>query len=255
MSHRSARRLKHVALAAGLLAAAGCATAKTSNTGRTAMEQLLISNAVDQSLNRVDFQPLSGHAVFLDVTYLECVDKNYVIAATRDRVLQTGAKVVAAAADAEIVLEIRSGGVGTDQTESYVGIPGISLPGPVPVSTPEVKFWSRSQQTATAKLGLVALDSKSRQVVGHGGTAMARSDDSKTYVFGVGPFQNGSVRSEVARGLNRPPAVNPTLPQSVAFGGSPKTEPARLRLAGSNDADGGSVQHPAGDVPTAPAAE
>jgi len=38
-----------------LAALAGCTTAQTSNTARTATEQLLLSTAVDQSLDKIDF--------------------------------------------------------------------------------------------------------------------------------------------------------------------------------------------------------
>jgi len=198
------------------------------------MEQMLISNAVDQSLDKVDFRPLAGHSVFLDVQYLECTDKTYVIAATRDRVLQAGAQLAAKAEDADVVVEIRSGAVGTDQTESYVGIPEIAVPGPFPLAIPQIKLWSRSTQTGTAKLGLVAFEAGSRTVLGHGGDALARSDDTNTYVFGMGPFQSGSVRAEVRDGLDRPARM--VVPNHVAFTPRPGTgEPNRLQLAGSGD--------------------
>ncbi|MDQ3330854.1 MAG: hypothetical protein M3552_09400, partial [Planctomycetota bacterium] len=138
----------------------GCASTKTSNTGRTAMEQMLISNAVDQSLNRIDFQPLESRAVFLDTTYLDCVDKNYIVASSRNRILQAGGKLVAKPEDAEVVVELRTGAVGTDQSETYIGIPELSLPGPLPIAIPQVKLWSKSTQTGTAKIGVVAFDSK-----------------------------------------------------------------------------------------------
>ena len=52
---------------AGLaVAITGCTNTSTSNTARTAKEQLLLSNAVDQSLDKVDFTPLYGQKVFVD---------------------------------------------------------------------------------------------------------------------------------------------------------------------------------------------
>lgn len=214
-------------------AIAGCASTKTSNTSRTAMEQLLISNAVDQSLNRVDFQPLAGRSVFLDTSYVDCVDKNYIIASSRDRILQADAKLVGKAEDAEVIVEVRTGAVGTDQSETYVGVPELALPGPIPVAIPQLKLWSKSTQTGTAKIGLVAYEAKSRQMLGRGGTTLARSDDSNTFFFGMGPYQSGSVRSEVSRQLGRP-EWHP-IPEAIAFGPLKTGEPARLRLAASDD--------------------
>ena len=75
----------------------GCTSSVTSNTARTAKEQMLLSNAVDQSLNKVDFTPLYGQNVFVDDKYLECVDKAYVVGSIRHRVMRSGGRLVAAA--------------------------------------------------------------------------------------------------------------------------------------------------------------
>ena len=53
-------------IAALLVFSLGCTTAQTSNTARTATEQLLISNAIDQSLS--EMQPLFGAAQRADET-------------------------------------------------------------------------------------------------------------------------------------------------------------------------------------------
>ena len=58
------------------LSFSGCATMKESDTSRTGLEQLLISNAVDQSLSKIDFSPVAGAKVNLKTDLLECVDKN-----------------------------------------------------------------------------------------------------------------------------------------------------------------------------------
>ena len=76
-----------------LLAAAahtGCTSANSSNTARTAKEQLLISNSVDQALAQVDFRPFRAETVFLEDKYLDCVDKNYIVASLRHRLLRDG---------------------------------------------------------------------------------------------------------------------------------------------------------------------
>jgi hypothetical protein len=194
----------------------GCASMKTSNTARTGMEQLLISNAVDQSLDSVDFTSFRGSAVYLEEKYLDCVDKAYVLASLRHRLLREHARIVTKPDEADVVLEIRSGGVGTDNAESFVGIPEIVLPGML--TLPEVRFITRSRQRGTAKLGLVAYDAKSMHVLGEGGVSLAQSDDSKTYVLGMGPWQNGSVRSELEEGVSATASYQGAdLPMHVAF--------------------------------------
>jgi hypothetical protein len=185
-----------VFLMSGLFAgSAGCTTNKRTDTARTAVEQLLISNAVDQSFDKVDFEPFRGRAIHIEEKYMDGVDKNYVLGSLRHRVLQSGGRLVAKADEADVVLEIRSGAIGTDNTESFVGIPEIVLPGML--TLPEIRLLTRTHQSGTAKIGLVAYEAKTGNVLGDGGAALARSDDSNWFIMGIGPHQSGSVRQEI----------------------------------------------------------
>lgn len=219
---------------------AGCASTKTSNTARTAQEQLLISNSVDQALNKVDFSAFNGSKVFIDEKYLECVDKNYVVGSVRHRALRSGARLVEKSDDADVIVEVRSGGVGTNISDMFVGSPELAVPGPFPISLPEVRLLSKQSQTGIAKIGIVAYDAKTRTMLGDGGMTVAQSDDSNWYLLGVGPYQNGSVREEVSNGLRTQPATYQPLPYNVAFddpqSGTP-TDPGtgRVQWAGSTD--------------------
>jgi hypothetical protein len=176
---------------------AGCATTRYTDTSRTAMEQMLISNAVDQALDRVEFPQLAGQSVFIEEKYIECVDKAYVLGCVRHRVLAGGARLADKADNADIVLEIRSGGVGTDKVETFYGMPAMAVPGPLPISLPEVKLLGRSTQSGTAKLGIVAYHAKEKKAIGSGGMALARSHDHSWTVLGMGPYFRGEVREEV----------------------------------------------------------
>ncbi len=86
-------------------------------------EQLLITNAVDQALDKIDFRAFRGHTVYLDDRYVECLDKQYVIASVRHRILHQGAIIVQKPEDAEVLVEMRTGVIGTDIAESFVGVP------------------------------------------------------------------------------------------------------------------------------------
>lgn len=230
------RTFLHISACALIAVSAGCTSAKSSNTARTGKEQLLISNAVDQSLDTVDFRPFAHRKVFVDEKYIDCVDKNYVVGSIRHRVLRQGGTLVSKREDADVVIETRSGAVGTDTSESFVGIPEITLPGML--TLPEIRLLTKSSQQGTAKIGLVAYDAKTSQVLGDGGLSVARSDDNNWYVFGVGPYQNGSVRQELQRAsYSRVGQPHMQLPTQVAFSATPTAdEPDRIRLTGG-DAD------------------
>ncbi len=197
--------------------AVGCTSTSTSNTARTAKEQLLLSNAVDQSLDKVDFSPMYGQKIHLEDKYLDCVDKAYILGSVRHRVLRAGGVLAAGADDADIVMEMRSGGVGTDTTNAFVGIPEFTLPGMM--TLPEIRFAERKTQYGYSKLGLVIYDAKTRQVLGDGGVAMAQSDDNNWSILGVGPYQSGSLKTEVSRAqMMHRGADRRQLPIQVAFG-------------------------------------
>jgi hypothetical protein len=176
----------------------GCTTTRTTDTARTGMEQLLISNAVDQTLDKVALPPVTGRKVFVDDKYLEAVDKGYILGSLRQRLMNNGAHVVDAKDGSDMTIEIFSGGVGTDNVESYVGVPGLTVPG-MPVEIPEVRVYEKKSQFGTAKLGLVAYATTTGEMLYDSGRTLARADDSRWSVMGVGPFQEGSVREEVNR--------------------------------------------------------
>lgn len=226
--------------------AGGCTSTKQSNTARTATEQLLISNAVDQSLNKIDFAPLAGTSVYVEEKYLDCVDKGYILGSIRHKLLQARANIVAKPEDAQAVMEIRSGGVGTDVASSYLGIPGFTMPGMI--SIPDIKIINRDSQKAVAKIGLVVYDVKLKQELGEGGVSMARSDENNTYFMGFGPHQSGTLLAEVNRSAPlRPGQHIREIPNQVAFSqpvrekSSP--EEAKVRLSAGEKDESGAV-HP-----------
>ena len=195
----------------------GCASTLTSNTARTAKEQMLLSNAVDQSLEKVDFTPMYGQKVFLDDKYLECVDKPYVLGSVRHRIMRSGGFLMDKVEDADVVMEVRSGGIGTDTTDQYLGTPEIALPGMLTI--PEIRLAEKKSQFGYSKIGLVIYDAKTKKVLGDGGVSLAQSDDNNWSVFGVGPFQDGSLRRDVSKARTRAPGMTRReLPSTVAFG-------------------------------------
>jgi hypothetical protein len=180
-----------------LFAITGCTTTRTSDTSRTGIEQLLISNAIDQVLDKTPLPNVSGRKVYVSDAYLDCVDKGYVLGSIRQRLLASGAMLVAKAEDSDMTIEVRSGGIGTDNVDSFLGVPGMALPGPLPVEIPEVRLWQNTNHYGTAKIAIVAYGTDSGQVLFDSGRSLARANDSRWSVLGVGPFQSGSVRDEV----------------------------------------------------------
>ncbi len=208
----------------------GCTSTTASNTARTAKEQLLLSNAVDQSLDKVDFTPMYGQKVFIEDKYLDCVDKGYVMGSVRHRVLRAGGELLPAADGAEVIMELRSGGVGTDSTDMFVGVP--QMPLPAGMMTPEIHLSERKTQYGYAKLGIVVYDAATRKVLGDGGMTMAQADDNNWYVLGMGPWQNGSLKGDVATSRRIPHGMKTNrLPTQVALDSPAERQSNAIRRA------------------------
>jgi len=221
--------------ACAVMTGSGCTSARTTNTARTAREQVLISNAVDRALAKIDFAAFQGSKIYVEEKYLDCVDKGYLVGSIRHRAMVNGASLVAKPEEADIVLEIRSGAIGTDTADSFLGTPEIVLPGML--TLPEVRLIARNNQSAMAKIGLMAYDARTHQLLGDGGVSSSLSRDNNWYVLGIGPYQNGEVKSEIQRTTGRQPGQSyQELPVSVAFE-PPADAPDRLQLTGDQRAE------------------
>src|SRR5438552_11190575 len=147
---RSVPAVGQLALAALLLAGSGCGTTRMSDTQRTATEQLLISNAVDQVVSQLDFRCLAGKAVYFDPQYLDgAVDRGYVISSLRQQLLASGCVLQEDRAKARYVIEVRSGGIGTDRHSLLIGVPQMTVPSLVPgqpSQIPEIPFAKKNDE-------------------------------------------------------------------------------------------------------------
>lgn len=138
----------------------GCISWRVTNPPRTAVEQLLLSTAIDRAVARLDLgDVVKGKKVHLDVEQLEAVDKPYLVAALHERLGMMGAFILPSAEGAEIIIEARSGGLAIDKFNFMLGIPALSLPVPETlgsIATPKLPLISKERQTAIAKIGLFA---------------------------------------------------------------------------------------------------
>jgi len=175
------KRFVIIALTAGAAALAGCAQRPITNTPRSAIEQMLLSGAVDRALDKVELHRLRRKKVYVDFQHLECYDKPYVQLAARVRIGEMGAILTDNPEEADAVVQIASGALGTEFKTSVVGMPAMPVPNN-PVATPEVTAYSSGEQTGIVKL-LVAVFEEGRLT-----SAMhcyAKCDREESFLFGV----------------------------------------------------------------------
>lgn len=187
----------------------GCGTTKSF----TATEQLLVSDAVDSTVSKIDFRPLSGHRVFLDNSFLptqkgvpnpnpSLVHSEYVTSSLRQQMLAAGVMLCEKKEEAEIIVEARMGALGFDGHSVTYGVPASSslstaastLSGsPMIPILPELSFAKKEAKSGAAKLALFAYDRQSLEPIWQSGIARSSSTARDTWVLGVGPLQNGTI--------------------------------------------------------------
>ena len=200
------RRQAAVALAACLFCVveSGCGSTRTTGTARTGTEQLLLTNAWDKALSKVDFRPLTGVPVYLDTANATAIDQGWVVSSLREAMLTQGVLLREKRETAQFIVEARIGAYGTDDDDFLVGIKQTTIPATVtgiPTGTiPELPLFKRTRQQAVAKLALFAYDRASGQMVWRSGTMLDSSDNKDVFVGGFGPINSGSIRdgAEVA---------------------------------------------------------
>jgi hypothetical protein len=229
LRHRFALAACQALAVAGAIILTGCGTTRLTDTQRTATEQLLVSNAIDQAISEFSFGDLAGKSVYLDTQYLEgAVDKGYLISTIRHHLLTSGCVLLEEKNKATYIVEVRSGAIGTDRHALLVGIPQMNVPTFVPGQPsfiPEIPLAKKTDQEGVAKVAIFAYNRITGQLVWQSGMVKALSTSKDTWVLGAGPFQQGTIRSgtEFAGELLMIPhfaekeSPHPEVPATVPF--------------------------------------
>ncbi|QDT61288.1 hypothetical protein SV7mr_38230 [Stieleria bergensis] len=217
-----------IAIAALLLLLSGCGTTREHQ----ATEQLLVSDAVDRSIQTLDFRPLTGRKVFLDTSYLRAVkgagfvNADYVISGLRQQVLAAGCLLQDASTTADVIIEARVGTLGADNHLVTYGLPETNtlnsaasvIPGapPLPV-IPEIALARRDAREAAAKIVAFAYERETREPIWQSGIHHSVATAKDTWFLGMGPFRGGTIRdrtklvgSQIGFG-RRSPNSSPTM--------------------------------------------
>jgi hypothetical protein len=192
------RPLARLAALLMLVMLTGCGTTRMSDSKRTATEQLLVSQAIDRAVMRIDVRPLAGRRVFLDAAFMDDVeDGKYLTSALRHQLMASGCLLAKDLDSADVVVEARAGAVGTDRSSVLLGIPAtnVTVQGNE-TSTPELVFAKRSEQRGVAKLSVYAYERESGQPIWQSGEEHVASHARDRWLFGAGPWQDGEIHDE-----------------------------------------------------------
>ncbi len=121
----------------------------------------------------------------------------------RAKLLLSGVQLAPEAKGAEIVLEVRSEGIGIDRYDSIVGIPSLGAPSAatsaaasVPlmgIVTPELAIVKETKQLSFASIAYVAYWADTGEVVATSGPSRGRAWRDDWWVFNFGPRTVGTI--------------------------------------------------------------
>jgi len=162
-----------------LVCLAGCTSRVVTNTPRSAVEQLLLTGAVDKAMEKIDLDEVRGHKLFLDFSNLQAYDAPYIKTAVRARFCRLGATLVERADEAVLVAEVSSGASGTEYKSSALGMPALPVPNS-PVPLPEASLYKHTERTGILKL-LVFVHEKGKFVCAY--TYYAKVDRTENFIL------------------------------------------------------------------------
>lgn len=255
----------------------GCGTTKHF----TATEQLLMSDAVDTTVAKMDFSPLAHRKVFLDNSFINkptfagqslIIDSNYLLSALRQQMVADGVLLVDSRDQADLVAEPRIGALGIDGHDVVYGMPASNalsnasaVVGGTPLlpPLPEIAVARREDKRGAAKVAVFAYDRVTLQPYWQSGIAQSNSNSRATWVLGVGPFQQGSIhRGTQFAGGTVMPTSDPTSEyeqqvreqylSSHVFQASALSAPgSTLENSDDGNENAGAVQQPPATEPSA----
>jgi hypothetical protein len=191
-----------------LSGAGGCATIRVTDPPRSATEQFLESEATRKAIDQLSAEALRDRKTYIDTSYLITAafptpENLFFVAELRSRLLIGGVRLVEKREQAQVVLEIRSGGIGIDRYEYLLGLPSIYLSKNVdvtgnggaqtPLATPELAIVKNTKQKGYASAAFVAYWADTGELVASSGPFVGRTLRQDWWLFGFGPQTVGDI--------------------------------------------------------------
>jgi hypothetical protein len=123
-------------------------------------------------------------------------DRGYLVSSLRQQLLACGCILQEDRTKAIYVVEVRSGGAGTDRHSLLIGVPQMTVPTFVPgqpSQIPEIPLAKKTDQQGVSKIAVFAYNRVTGQRLWQSGTVEAISTARDTWVLGAGPFRKGTI--------------------------------------------------------------
>ena len=184
----------------------GCATIRVTDPPRSATEQFLMSEATRKAVEQLSAEALRDRAVYIDTSYLitsayPTPENLYYVAELRNKLLLGGVRLMDKREKAQIVLEIRTAGIGIDRLEYLLGLPSVYLSGATedvaganaPLATPELAIVKSTKQYGFASAAFVAYWADTGELVASSGPFIGKTLREDWWILGFGPRTVGDI--------------------------------------------------------------
>lgn len=159
----------------------------------------MLSTAATEAVDGLSFDNLRGRQVWLDDRYFAASESAFVLGQLRARLLLAGVRLVPERNLCDVVVEVRSGGVGIDRYDSLAGLPPVFITSPIegaagaPLVTPELAITKNQRQRGFASVAYVAYWRETGDVVAASGPSVGQSFRDDWWFFGLGPRTTGDI--------------------------------------------------------------
>jgi hypothetical protein len=197
----------------------GCADIRVTDPYATATQEFLETEATRQAIARIAAGPLRDRKVYIDGSFLTggkqtspgnlvatqppTSEQLFLLGEFRAHLLMNGVRICSKPEEAEIIIEVRSGGMSVDRTDFLLGLPGLTVSVGVgastPVTTPELAIIKSTKQFGFASVAYVAYWRETGEIVASSGPFVGRTVREDYWLFGTGPSTIGNI----------PPAMPP----------------------------------------------
>lgn len=184
----------------------GCSSSvRVTDPPRSATEQFLLSTAAARAVEQLSVEGLRGRVVFVDAQYFAGAEQAFVLSELRAKMLMGGVQLEPDREKAQIVVEVRSGGVGIDRSDYLVGVPSILIRAgadadedgggisSIPLATPELALLKNITQRGVASVAFVAYWKDTGEVVATSGPAIGWTLRDDWWFFGLGRRTIGDI--------------------------------------------------------------
>ena len=167
-----------------------------------------MSEATRKAVEQLSAEALRDRAVYVDTSYLissayPTPENLFYVAELRNKLLVGGVRLAEKREKAQIVLEVRSAGIGIDRLEYLLGLPSVYISGATgtdtaaganaPLATPELAIVKSTKQYGFASAAFVAYWADTGELVASSGPFVGRTLREDWWILGFGPRTVGDI--------------------------------------------------------------